>query len=39
MVLKLFVVFFQESYVTEVAANKCNLLLLNKADFLTEEQR
>lgn len=28
-----------ESYVTEVAANKCNLLLLNKADFLTEEQR
>lgn len=28
-----------EKYVTEVDANKCNLVLINKADFLTAEQR
>lgn len=28
-----------ESYVTEVNASKVNVLLINKADFLTQEQR
>lgn len=28
-----------EHYVKEVDVNKCNLLILNKADFLTKSQR
>ena len=28
-----------ESYVTEVSSHKVNVLLINKADFLTQKQR
>lgn len=30
---------FQENYVKEVSRHKVNMLLLNKADLLTREQR
>lgn len=33
------VVCLQESYVKEVSQNKVNILLVNKADLLTREQR
>ena len=33
------VVWFQELYVKEVSKHKVNMLLVNKADLLTREQR